>query len=362
MTALYKYFASFLLIISMFAYNAAASEPKPEEEKLDVNSMIMHHIKDSHSWHILTYQKDGEEKQVSIPLPVILYYNGHLDVFMSSEFHHGEENVIRGDREYILHHEKIYLANDEHGITLEEGEKEGEHVIANEKPLDFSLTRNAAALLFSVFLLLWIFLSMARAYKKRPGRPAGLQAFLEPLVLFVRDDIVIPNVGKHKYEKYLPYLLTLFFFLLINNILGLIPFFPGGSNVTGNIAITFTLALLTLLITVFSGNKNYWRHIFAAPGVPWWLYIVMIPVELIGVISKPFALMIRLFANITAGHIIVLSLVSLIFIFQSLWIAPVSIIFVLFMDILELLVAFLQAYIFTLLTALFIGMAVEEHH
>jgi F-type H+-transporting ATPase subunit a len=172
----------------------------------------------------------------------------------------------------------------------------------------------------------------------------------------------MPNLG-HKYEKYMPYLLTVFFFILINNLMGLIPFPPPfGANVTGNIALTFTLALCTFLVTQFSGNKAYWKHVFATPGVPFWLLPVMIPVEMIGLISKPFALMIRLFANITAGHIIVLSLICLIFIFDSLALAPVSIFFVIFMDCLELLVAFLQAYIFTLLSALFISMAVQEHH
>ena len=191
-----------------------------------------------------------------------------------------------------------------------------------------------------------------------------MQSFLEPVILFIRDDIAVPNIGEHKYERYMPYLLSVFFFILLNNIFGLIPFPPPfGANVTGNVGITFVLALCTFLITQFSGNKAYWRHVFAAPGVPVWLLPIMIPVELIGLISKPFALMIRLFANITAGHIIVLSLICLIFIFDTLWVAPVSIVFVIFMDCIELLVAFLQAYIFTLLSSLFIGMATaEEHH
>jgi len=164
--------------------------------------------------------------------------------------------------------------------------------------------------------------------------------------------------------RYTPYLLTVFFFILINNLIGIVPFFPFGSNLTGNIAVTLTLAVFTMIIVNFSGNKGYWRHVFATPGVPIWLLPIMIPVEIIGILAKPFALMVRLFANITAGHIVVLSLVSLIFIFKSLMLSPVSIAFVIFMDVLELLVAALQAYIFTLLTALFIGMAVQEaeHH
>ena len=183
---------------------------------------------------------------------------------------------------------------------------------------------------------------------------------MEPLVLFVRDDIAVPNIGK-KADKFLPYLLTVFFFIWINNLIGLVPFFPGSANLTGNISFTVTLALITFLITNFNGNKDYWKHIFATPGVPVWLAPIMIPVEIMGILAKPIALLIRLFANITAGHIIILSLISLIFIFKSVAIAPVSVGFVLFMNVLELLVAAIQAYIFTLLSALFIGMAVEEH-
>jgi F-type H+-transporting ATPase subunit a len=212
---------------------------------------------------------------------------------------------------------------------------------------------------------LLIFIPLANKYKKRGNRaPKGFQGFIEPVIQFVIDDIAKPNIGEKRYLRYTPYLLTVFFFIFINNLMGLIPFFPFGANLTGNIAVTMVLAVFTLLIVNFSGNKAYWKHIFAAPGVPVWLMPIMIPVELIGILSKPFALMVRLFANITAGHIIVLSLVSLIFIFKTVMMSPISIAFVLFMDVLELLVAALQAYIFTLLTALFVGMAVAEaeHH
>lgn len=212
-----------------------------------------------------------------------------------------------------------------------------------------------------MIVLLLVFFSITSAYKKRAGKaPKGLQSLLEPVVLFVRDDVAIPNIGV-KHAKYMPLLLTIFFFILINNLLGLVPFFPGGFNLTGNIAVTLTLSAIVLIVINFSGNKYYWKHIFM-PDIPWPLYIIMIPVELIGIISKPFALMIRLFANITAGHIIVLSLISLIFIFKTIWMSAVSVPFVVFMDCIELLVAFLQAFIFTMLTSLFIGMAVEEHH
>ncbi len=357
-----KYLVVLLLIISVFGSAAFAEEHSENAEDFNVTEMIMHHVKDSHEWHIMSYTKNGEEKHISIALPVILFCNGAVDVFLSSEFDHGKKTVKKNNNIYKIYHGKIYLVDETEEIIYEESADGKEPVVANKAPLDLSITRNVASMLLTCALLIWIFVSVARSYKKRPGRPAGLQAFLEPVILFIRDDIAIPNIGEHKYKKYLPYLLTLFFFILINNLIGLVPFFPGGSNVTGNIAVTLVLAVFTLIITTFSGNKNYWKHIFAAPGVPLWLLPIMIPVELIGVISKPFALMIRLFANITAGHIIVLSLVSLIFIFKALWVSAAAVPFVVFMDLLEVLVAFLQAYIFTMLTALFIGLAVQDHH
>jgi F-type H+-transporting ATPase subunit a len=323
---------------------------KEKGEKFEASSFILDHISDSHEWHILT-KKDGES--VAIYLPVILYDKGTgISVFSSKKLAHGHE--YKGYR------------------LEEEGELKGKIVkmneagVANEAdlPLDFSITKTVVGLMSSALIGLILFLSLARSYKKTGiSHPKGIQSFLEPVILFVKDDIAVPNLG-HKADRYMPYLLTVFTFIIINNVMGLIPFPPPfGANVTGNIAVTFTLAACTFLITQFSGNKNHWRHVFATPGVPLWLLPIMIPVELIGLISKPFALMIRLFANITAGHIIVLSLICLIFIFNSLALAPVSIFFVVFMDFMELLVAFLQAYIFTLLSALFISLAVaEEHH
>jgi F-type H+-transporting ATPase subunit a len=327
------------------------AENEKGEGKFDASTFIMEHIADSHEWHILT-KKNGES--VAIYLPVILYSKEKgLDIFSSKKLAHG--HVYKG---YKLEEEggfkgKIVNIN-EAGVADEDN-----------LPLDLSMTKTVMGMLFAALVGLWLFISLSRSYKKTGiSYPKGIQGFLEPAVLFIRDDIAIPNIGIHRYEKYMPYLLSAFFFILINNLMGLIPFPPPfGANVTGNIGLTFVLAACTFLITQFSGNKAYWKHIFAAPGVPLWLLPVMIPVELIGTISKPFALMIRLFANITAGHIIVLSLICLIFIFDSLAVAPVSIFFVLFMDCLELLVAFLQAYIFTLLSALFISMATpEEHH
>lgn len=334
------------------------ADPQDEEE-FDAATAIMHHISDAHEWHIIGH--------TAIYLPVILYTEEGLQVFSSSHFYHHPQEVSysAGGKEntetwyahegFGLFHEKIYKLDASGSLNFDEAG----HPL-NERPLDFSITKNVAAMLISVVFLLLIFGSMAKAYKKRKGKaPKGLQSLLEPIVLFVRDEIAFPNIG-HQYRRFMPFLLTVFFFIWINNVMGLIPFFPGGANVSGNIAFTFVMGTITFLITTFNGNKNYWKHIFT-PHVPVWLYPIMIPVEIISVFSKPFALIIRLFANITAGHIVVLSLVSLIFIFKTVYVSPVSIAFVLFMDVLELLVGFLQAYIFTLLSALFIGMAIAEH-
>ncbi len=333
--------------VSLFGQEV--DEHGESKEKFKASAYILEHIADSHEWHILT-KKNGES--VAIYLPVILYSkDSGLNVFSSRKLAHGHEyKGFRLEEEGDLKGKIVYI--DEAG-----------HVDEENFPLDLSMTKTVVGMLSAAIIGLLLFLSLARSYKKTGiSHPKGMQSFLEPIILFVRDDIALPNLG-HKSDKYMPYLLTAFFFILINNLMGLIPFPPPfGANVTGNIAITFILALCTFLITQFSGNKLYWKHIFATPGVPFWLLPVMIPVEIIGMFSKPFALMIRLFANITAGHIIVLSLICLIFIFDSLALAPVSIFFVIFMDCMELLVAFLQAYIFTLLSALFISLAVQEHH
>jgi|LGVF01.1.fsa_nt_gb F-type H+-transporting ATPase subunit a len=333
-----------------------------KEEKFNPTEIILHHIADSHEYHLWNYADDlGLIHPVSIPLPVILYVKDKgLFAFMSSEFHHDDQGKViveRGGVKFLKAHDHIYIADAEGKLSHDEN-----NIITNDHPLDISITKNVFAILLSLTIILIVFISVARSYASNSKAPKGLAAFIEPLILFVRDDIAIPNIGKDKYQKFMPYLLTVFFFILLNNLMGLIPIFPFGANMTGNIAVTITLASITLLITLFSGNKNYWKHIFMTPGVPKWLLPIMIPVELMGVLSKPFALMIRLFANISAGHIIVLSLVSLIFIFKTVAIAPVSVAFVLFMDVLELLVAFLQAYVFTLLSALFFGLATEDAH
>jgi F-type H+-transporting ATPase subunit a len=333
-----------------------------DEKKFDINTFIFHHIGDSHEFHFWGHG----ESWTGLYLPVILYTPNGLVCFSSKEFHLNDDGSVvveKAGMRFAKAHGKIYYAAEEavHGsyVHHEKNEK-GKEVVKNTRPLDFSITKNVFTIFFSVALLLVIFLTVANGYKKREGKaPKGLQSVLEPIIIFVRDDIAKPNLG-HKYERFMPYLLTVFFFIWINNMLGLVPFFPGGANVTGNIAITMVLAVITLVIILFNGNKYYWGHIFNPP-VPWWLKPLMIPVEIFGIFTKPFALMIRLFANITAGHILVLSLLCLVFIFSSLAVAPVSVFFVVFIGAIELLVAFIQAFIFTILSALFIGMAIEEH-
>ena len=350
-------------IALLACFNTMASENKNNkpgaEEEFNSVEMIMHHISDAHDFHFLDYtDSEGVEHAVSIPLPVILYTNNGLVCFMSSAFHHNDDGtyvVSKKGTNFVKYHEKIYQLNDG-ASSLEFDEQH--HPLNAVKPIDVSITKNVFSMLLSLVLLLTLFGAAGRSAKKNPGAPRGVLAFLEPIIVFIREDIIIPNVGEKKYKTYIPYLITIFFFIFFNNLLGLI---PGGANVTGNIAVTLVLSVFTLLVTNFSANKAYWKHIFLPP-VPLALYPIMVPIEVIGVLTKPFALMIRLFANITAGHIIILSLISLIFVFKSIFIAPVSVGFVLFMYTLELLVALLQAYIFTLLSALFIGQAIEEHH
>jgi len=340
-----------------------AAEHGEEKEAFDPAEVIMHHIADSHGWHLF----DWNDHPVSIPLPVILYTEQGLVVFSSSLFHHDQEGMhvveVDGQR-FVNIHEKIYYASDvanEHGVYADMDHET--HEVANASPWDISITKNVAALLFAAAVILLIFLPAARSYKKNPnGAPRGLAGFVEPLVVFVRDDIAKNNIGSH-YKRFVPLLLTIFFFIWINNLLGLVPFFPGGANVTGNIAVTMVLAIVAFVVTNVNGNKHYWGHIFWMPGLPVAVKPLLAIVEFIGIFTKPFSLMIRLFANITAGHIIVLSLVSLVFIFETVWVSPASVLLTLFISVLELLVAALQAYIFTLLTALYIGAAMhEEHH
>lgn len=350
-----------ILCIIVFTYssNSFAGHGEEEGKEFSPTDLINSHIGDAHDFHIA----DWNGHAISMALPIILWTDSGLEIFSSSIFHHdntGEHVVDVNGQKFVKYNEVIYYA--EKFPTLTEEQKGGMMNGFNfaERPLNFSITKNAFSMLLSVFLILFLFIMAARSYSKNKMAPKGLASFLEPLILFVRDDIAIPNIGEKNYAKYMPYLLTIFFFIWVNNLIGLIPFFPFSSNLTGNIYFTFVLAFITFIVTTLSAKKDYWAHIFTPP-VPKALYPIMIPVEIIGMLTKPFALMIRLFANITAGHIIILSLISLIYIFKTVWISPVSGAFVLFMSVLEMLVAALQAYVFTLLSALFIGQAVEEH-
>lgn len=366
------------VLIAIFALFSSISVKAEEEAKaFDPGEVIIGHIIDSYGWHIA-----GD---VSVPLPIILFDQGKPVVFMSSKFHHGhcayKGYAIGFTPESKGKIVKLAGANAQYTGEIEElAENNGiedvagmESLIDNEAFLiDISITKNVCGLFVAIIICCFVFLKVAKQYKQREGKaPHGLQGVVEPLILFIRDEVAIPSLGKDKYQKYFPYLLTLFFFILINNLMGLIPIFPFGANVTGNIAVTGILAVITFFVTQFSSNKTYWKHIVNTPGVPWWLKFplpIMPVVEMIGLFTKPFVLMIRLFANITAGHIIVLGFIGLIFIFGAMApalgfaLAPVSLVFYLFMGLLELLVAFIQAFVFTLLTALYIGMAMEEEH
>ena len=319
-----------------------------EAGSFNVTETILEHIKDDHSWHLWGH--------TSISLPVILYTQQGFDVFSSEKLvdEHHEPVVYKGKYDYKLVEGKTKIVN-------AAGEVD---VAASKKLWDFSITKNVASLFISVIVLLLVILSAAGAYKKTgiTSAPKGLQSFMEPIILFVRDEIALPNIGAKRYAKYMPFLLTIFFLILTNNFLGLIPIFPGGANVSGNIAFTMTLAVCVFIVVNLSSNKNYWEHIFWMPGMHWSMKLFLAPIELIGVFNKPISLMIRLFANITAGHILVLSLVCLIFIFKTVYAAAIAVPFVIFIFLIELLVAFLQAYIFTMLTAMYIGMASEEAH
>lgn len=335
-------------------------EIRKEEKEFDAKEMIMHHVKDAHDFHLW----DWKGKPISIPLPVILWTDNGLTFFMSSEFHHddsGQTIVEKSNNKFVKFHEKIYQLNE--GETSISFDKE-QHPENASQPIDISITRNVFMMWVSVLVLLLLFMTSAKNYKKTEKNiPKGLASFFEPLIIFVRDEIAKPMIGEHKYKKYMPYLLTIFFFIWINNIFGLIPIL-NGANLSGNIAFTFTLALFTFIITTVSGNKNYWKHIFWMPGVPVPMKIFLMPIEIISMFVKPISLMIRLFANITAGHIIILALMSLIFIFKTWTVAPVSVAFSLFIILIEIIVTAIQAYIFTVLSALYFGMATEEteHH
>ncbi|MBP5515960.1 MAG: F0F1 ATP synthase subunit A [Bacteroidales bacterium] len=373
------------ILIALFAF-AFAGCSSPEKQEVDSGKIIIGHVTDSHAWHICDFKSSsGAEHTVAINLPIILIDDGHLEIFSSKHFHHGHE-VYQGkshtyalvggglEKEEVICVEPLAGNSSDADIFIDgEGHKyakvkdsEGNVV----KPVDLSITKTAAAIIIAVSLLIIIILGSAKKYRVRgtTSAPHGMQSLIELLVLHVRDGIVEPILG-HNTKRFLPYLLTLFFFIFFCNILGLIPIFPAGANITGNIAVTAILALITFFITNLKGNKHYWKDIFNTPGVPAWLKIfpLMPLVELVGVFTKPIVLMIRLFANMTAGHIVILGFVVIIFILSNSLgmavggaVSAVSVIFAVFISLLECLVAYIQAFVFTMLSALYISMAVEE--
>lgn len=343
--------------------NDSHSSDSHSEEGFNAGEYVVEHVSDAYDWHLTSW---GGDHHISIPLPVILYskrpelHGGkRFFVFMSSKFHHAHDP-----------YKGFLISNsDEFDGKIVEFDAEGNEL---GRPIDLSITKTITEAIFSVLLLIIILISVAKKAKRNTGKaPTGLQNLLEPIILFVRDEVAKPAIGDKKYEKFMPYLLSVFFFILLNNFIGLIPFPPFGANVTGNIAVTMVLALFTFGITTINGNKHYWKEIYN-PDVPWWLKfpIPLMPiVELSGVITKPFVLMVRLFANMMAGHMIVSVFVSLIFIFSSIMgpgagfgISPVSVAFSVFIVLLDVLVSFIQAYVFTLLSAIYFGMATAEHH
>ena len=331
-----KFFKKFLLtLLICFSSNfLVLSADKAEGEDFNMGEMIMHHVLDDYQYEIM--------HGLVIPLPVILYTekNGLLIFSSSNLFDDDHVPLEEGYNGFIYYHGKL------------------KPIDQDASYVDLSITKNVAFLILTATLMILVFLSVAKGYSKKNSAPKGIQALFEPVIIFVRDDIVKPNIGEN-YEKYLPYMLTLFFFIFFGNVLGLM---PGAANLTGNIAVTLSLALFTFLITNFSGNKHYWKHIFWTPGIPIIMRVIILPIELIGVFSKPISLMIRLFAAITAGHIVLLSFIGLIFIFQSYFVGVMSALFVVGLNVVELMVAGIQAYVFTMFSSVYIGLATEDGH
>lgn len=370
------FLTAFALILSITSFaqsvdtnnDPALINERERVEEFNINDMIMHHIKDAHRFHFW----GDEENGAIIYLPMIIVDNG-LHVFSSKYLYDGkgegvettsidektgeEIHYVKGSgaaTDYAIYHEKLYkLDNGE--LRFEEG-----HPV-NAMPLSLSMTKNVFILFLVAGMLMLAAFSTAKFYKKNGAvAPKGFSKFLEPLIIFVRDDIAKDIIGEKHYKKFTPYLLTLFLFLLISNLTGLLPIL--GANLSGSITITLFFAVVTLLYTLFASNRNYWNHIFNTPGVPKPLLIIMIPIEFIGIFTKPFALTIRLFANMTAGHVIILAFVGLIFINKNMAWGALSVPMSLFISVLEILVAFIQAYLFALLSALYIAGAVEEAH
>ncbi len=362
-----------LIVGALFSVNSYALETAEKQNnqndggqvdtKEEVEAYILHHLKDSHDFHLFSYTNDaGERKHIGMPLPVILWSSDGLVTFMSSEFHHNDDGhviVEKNGLKFTKIHSKIYEL--EAGATAVTFDAD-HHATNAHKVLDLSITKSVVGvLLIGLLMLLW-FSSLARQYKSKKV-PTGFGRVLEPLVLYVRDEIARPNIGEKHYRRFSGYLLTVFFFIWILNLLGLTPL---GFNVTGQLAVTACLAIFTLIIYSVSGNKDYWMHIFWMPGVPVLIRPVLAIIELAGaLLIKPFSLLVRLFANISAGHIVVMSLIAIMFTLKdSLGVAGatgLSLVLSFFITLIEVLVAFLQAYIFTMLSALFIGMAVAEH-
>jgi F-type H+-transporting ATPase subunit a len=347
----------FFILVSTatFAAPMSDSEGSESDDPFDTKELIFHHITDSHSFHIAGH--------LAMPLPVILWTDNGLVTFMSSEFHHdldGKTVVEKNGLKFVNLHDKIYqLDPGASAVTFDAAQ----HATNASRPKDFSITKNVFSMFLSLAIILLIFLSAARSYRKSGNNmPSGIGKFMEPIVLFIRDEVAIPNIGKKHHGRYMPFLLTLFFFIWINNVIGLIPVFPFSSNLSGNIAFTVTLAIITFIITLFSSKKHYWKHMLWMPGLPVPMKIFLAPIEFMGMFIKPIALTIRLFANITAGHIIVLSLISLTFIFKNYFVGVGSVVFVVFISVIEVLVVAIQAYIFTMLSALYFGQALEEEH
>ncbi len=352
-------------LILMIGLSVSAKEKQEtpsndkDAKKKEIKEYINHHLQDAHDFSLYSYTTEsGEHKYVGFPLPVILWDEG-LHIFSSSKFHHGEDIVEAGGKYYTLYHGKVYRTDEAGTITYDE-----DHHPTNVKPLDFSITKSVFMILLTGILMILLFRGLAKSYANNGGIAKGVGRFFEPIVIYIRDDIAISNIGEKHYKKYMPFLLTVFFFIWFLNIFGLTPF---GVNVTGNIAITFSLAILTFLLTNFTGTKDYWLHLFDPLGstMPWYakvpLYIILIPIEILGIFIKPFSLLIRLYANMQAGHIVLMSLIGLMFLFKN-WIgSPLSFVLAFAISLIEILVALLQAYIFTMLSALYFGFASEEH-
>lgn len=358
-----------LLLILVVAFTTFSCSKETAEDvqakadrKQNVKDYVAHHLLDSHDFGLYSYTDDaGEVHHVGFPLPIIIW-DGGLKVFSSAKFHHGETVAEVDGNYYKIDHAKIYKTDAAGTINYDE-----DHHATNAKPLDLSITKGVFMMLLTSILMILLFRGLAISYAKNGGIAKGAGRFFEPIVLYIRDDIAIANIGEQKYKKYMPFLLTVFFFIWFLNMFGLTPL---GVNVTGNIAITTALAIIVFLITTFTGTKDYWKHIFdpLGDGMPWsgkiFIYIILVPIEILGLFIKPFALLIRLYANMTAGHVVLGSLLGLIYIFQTWLGGTLSFGLAFAISLIEILVALLQAYIFTMLAALYFGFASEthEHH